>query len=301
MGKTTIEWTDDSWNPVTGCQAISEGCANCYAAQLAATRLFDTHRYRGLAHQNESGRGVWTGNVQLHFDRLCEPYRKQRGRRIFVCDMSDLFYEAVPESFVDRVFAVMLCSPQHTFQVLTKRPARMRDYLRTVEEEKGLQRWLNAAEELGFVAPPDESLGWPLRNVWLGTSIENQPTAQTRLPALAHCPAVGRFLSMEPLLEDVILEPTLMREIALAILGGESTQGGHARDCNLYWLRSAMRQCRATQTLVFVKQVGSRPTISYREGIYVKEQLLQVRHKKGADMEEWPEDLRVRELPKAWQ
>lgn len=126
---TNIEWTDATWSPVTGCKAVSPGCLNCFAARLSATRLRDTPAYAGLAKLNSSGRAVWSGKVRLHPGRLGQPLKWRNGKRIFVCDMSDLFHESVPDEFIDQVFAVMALCPQHTFQVLTKRAGRMRDYM----------------------------------------------------------------------------------------------------------------------------------------------------------------------------
>jgi protein gp37 len=127
--QTGIEWTDATWSPVTGCKAVSPGCLNCFAARLAATRLRQQPAYAGLAHLNESGRAVWSGESRCHPDRLSQPLKWKKGRRIFVCDMSDLFAEDVPDAFIDQVFGVMgACEDAgrgHTFQVLTKRAGRM--------------------------------------------------------------------------------------------------------------------------------------------------------------------------------
>lgn len=207
MDKTKIQWTDATWNPVTGCSKVSSGCKNCYAEAVA---------------------GRWWGerkftDVQTHADRLDQPLRWRRPRRVFVNSMSDLFHDAVPDAFIDRVFAVMALAPRHTFQVLTKRPGRMRDYMGKLSVsgsvESVVQRLEAAAQAMGV---SDEgqcqianalygslgagrNVGWPMRNVWLGVSVEDQRAADERIPLLLQTPAAVRFLSCEPLLSGVDL------------------------------------------------------------------------------------------------
>ena len=184
--KTKIEWTDATWNPVTGCTKVSAGCDHCYAETIA-NRFAGTKAY-------PSG-----FDVTLWPDRLDQPLRWQRPRRIFVNSMSDLFHDEVPDEFIGRVFAVMALAPQHTFQVLTKRPGRMRSLLRS-----GLfQRWVE--EYASSMAGRIVNHPWPLPNVWLGVSVENQKWADVRIPQLLGTPAAVRFLSCEPLLASVDL------------------------------------------------------------------------------------------------
>lgn len=305
MNETKIEWTDISWNPVTGCRECSPGCANCYAARLAATRLADHRRYQSLAVLGANGHAHWTGEVHLHHDKLLEPYRKRKGKKIFVCDMSDLFYEEVPENFIDKVFAVMACSPQHTFQVLTKRVERMAHYMERLADS--LRHFIQAASAWGLNVP--EEIPYPLPNVWLGTSIENQKTADARVPVLARIPAAVRFLSIEPLLGPIRL-PHCTRSIHLGILGGES--GDNCRACDIEWMRSLRDQLHGFGSAVFIKQLGSKPfateycdrppvagrTIQSADG-KSWQTILNLRSRKGADTAEWPEDLRIREFPRA--
>jgi protein gp37 len=202
--RSAIEWTrgaDGSpgatWNPVRGCTKISAGCKNCYAERFA-------ERWRGVpGHPFEQG-----FDVRLVPGALELPLRWRKPRNVFVNSMSDLFHEDVPFEFVDRVFAVMALSYWHTFQVLTKRPARMREYLSHTRGERNvLVRVLNHARELekprGYVHP--DGLGWPYRNVWLGVSVEDQRAADERIPELLATPAAVRFLSCEPLLGPVDL------------------------------------------------------------------------------------------------
>ena len=255
MGKTSIEWTDASWNPVVGCSEVSPGCAHCYAARLAATRLRHHHDYKGLAtiekqltadHTKHvpwralSSAPRWTGDVHLLHDRISEPIHWKKPRRIFVCDMSDLFYSEVPAHFIDHVWATMENCPRHTFQVLTKRPDRMCQYI---------------VARHGYVA---------LKNVWCGTSVENQRAADSRIIHLLNAPAAIRFLSIEPMLGRVDLngylgknslgENDAFRGIDWIIAGGESGPG--ARPMDPEWPRSLRDQCARAGVAFFFKQWG---------------------------------------------
>lgn len=247
---TKIEWTrgDDgsagaTWNPVTGCSEVSEGCDHCYAKTFA-------ERWRGIpGHPFEQG-----FDVRLWPDRLEKPLRWRKPRRVFVNSMSDLFMDAdkVPDDFVAQVFAVMAAASNHTFQVLTKRPARMRSLLCSNEfRARVCRHWT----ELGSAgASPAER--WPLPNVWLGVSVETQKWARVRLPRLAATPAAVRFASCEPLLGPLDLRPWLGTGLAWVIAGGESGAGFRALD--LGWVRSLRDQCLDTRVAFFFKQVGGR-------------------------------------------
>ncbi len=196
-----IEWTDATWNPITGCTLASPGCQHCYAADLAATRLSQHPSREGLTRRNAAGVAAWTGEVRLNEQWLDQPLRWRRPRRIFVCAHADLFHEAVPDEWIDRVFAVMALAPQHTFQVLTKRAARMRKYLAA---NPGI-RIRTEMQRLAGPLPVIE-MDWPLPNVWLGVSAEDQQRADERIPDLLATPAAVRFGSFEPLLGPVDLE-----------------------------------------------------------------------------------------------
>lgn len=206
---THIQWTDATWSPVTGCTRVSEGCRNCYAERMTATRLAHHPRYAGLAVMTPSG-ARWSGAVRCHEELLTIPLRWRKPRKIFVCDMSDLFHEGVPFEFVARVFAVMKRCPQHTFQILTKRPPRMAAFLAACADGGGLG-WIthdgtepaNAYLGTGIIIGTADC--WPLPNVWLGVSCENQAALDERVPHLLRCPAVIRFLSLEPLLGPIRL------------------------------------------------------------------------------------------------
>ncbi len=198
---THIEWTDATWNPVTGCSIVSPGCTNCYAMKLAGTRLRQHPSRAGLTTMTKTG-PVWNGQVRFNAEWLDQPLRWTRPRRIFVCAHGDLFHEDVPDAWIDQVFAVMALSPQHTFQVLTKRAARMRAYMEswsrgTLEKrlfDTGVFEWIDA-----------EKISWPLPNVWLGVSAEDQARADARIPELIATPAAVRFVSLEPLLGPIDL------------------------------------------------------------------------------------------------
>lgn len=249
--KTRIEWTDATWNPVTGCTKVSEGCDHCYAETIA-------HRFAGTpAYPNGFA-------VTLRPERLDQPLRWQRPRRIFVNSMSDLFHADVPDEFIARVFAVMALAPQHTFQVLTKRPGRMRSLLSSAEFRRGVRL---AVFESGLV---DEVIAFgsemfPLPNVWLGTSVESQKWADVRIPQLLGTPAAVRFLSCEPLLGPVDLVPSLRawaggdavqinHHLHWVIVGGES--GPHARPMHPDWARSLRDQCVSAGVAYHFKQWG---------------------------------------------
>ncbi|MEC9067845.1 MAG: phage Gp37/Gp68 family protein [Pseudomonadota bacterium] len=204
---TKIEWTEATWNPITGCSVTSPGCTNCYAMKLAGTRLRDHPSRVGLTAESKAG-PVWTGETRFNEEWLGQPLRWKRPRMIFVCAHGDLFHESVPDDWIDRVFAVMALAPQHTFQVLTKRADRMRAYLSSPVRASLIldgtfrgKRWVDVTE-------PDmrTALGnWPLPNVWLGVSVEDQQRADERIPDLLATPAAVRWLSCEPLLGPVDL------------------------------------------------------------------------------------------------
>lgn len=258
--QTSIEWTDSSWNPVTGCTEVSPGCDRCYAKTFA-------ERWRGTpGHHFEQG-----FDVVLRPERLDQPLRWKRPRRIFVNSMSDLFHDTVPDEFIARVFAVMVQAEHHTFQVLTKRHGRMRSLLSS-------DRFLGLVDlELGGDGSADllrRDVGWPLNNVWLGVSVENQQWADIRIPALLGTPAAVRFLSMEPLLGWVDLSRWIddelgaldrIEDIDWVIVGGESGHG--ARPMHPAWVRSLRDQCTTAGVPFLFKQWGAwAPWMSHPEG-----------------------------------
>lgn len=284
--KSKIEWTESTWNPITGCTKVSPGCKFCYAerdwVRLSAPRPKPN---------------IYTGrkftDVQCHPERLEQPLRWRKPRRIFVNSMSDLFHESVPDEFIDKIFAVMALAPQHTFQVLTKRPDRMRDYMVGLKESdfvraSGAFKWAGPLTNNNVL---DGMRRWraipvthskycdtgPLPNVWLGVSVEDQETADERIPLLLQTPAAVRWLSMEPLLGLVDISDWLSESPYLAgmemagadnpqpidwvVVGGES--GPKARPTHPDWVRSLRDQCEAANVPFFFKQWGEWEPVGY--------------------------------------
>ena len=274
-----IEWTDATWQPITGCSVVSPGCTNCYAMRLAGTRLQHHPSRAGLTRDTKAG-PVWTGEVRLNEDWLAQPLSWRRPRKVFVCAHGDLFAEGVPDEWIDRIFAVMALAPQHIFQVLTKRPERMRDYL---ADPAVVRRIYDLACDLALalrldviliadasmraLAPPGPQvfLGvWPIPQIWLGVSVEDQRRADERIPILLDTPAAVRWISAEPLLGPVRLRENLgddwlasgksgeRRGLDWVVVGSES--GPNARTCNIDWVRSLRDQCERADVPLFWKQ-----------------------------------------------
>lgn len=292
---TAIEWTHppgykgETWNPVTGCTKVSAGCKHCYA--------------EGVAHR-------WWGDrkftdVRCHEDRLEQPIRWRKPRCVFVNSMSDLFHEDVPDEFIARVFQEMRCAGKHYFLVLTKRPERMKAFLEGCSN----------AGNLGWIThngTPPKSYGgnglivgtnktWPLPNVGLGVSVENQATADARIPLLLRTPAAMRFVSYEPALGpvDFRADPEWLSgemgylkggpKLDQIIVGGESGPG--ARPFNVEWARNTVRQCKAAGVACFVKQLGANVHETWLTNPK------DFRSRKGGDPSEWPADIRVQQYP----
>ncbi len=283
MAKSRIEWTDEVWNPVTGCTKVSQGCKHCYAETIAG-RFWATQY-----EPNPDGSARRFTDVRVHPERLQEPLRWKKPRRVFVNSMSDLFHETIIEEFIDQVFEVMAKAEQHTFIILTKRALRM---------------YWSMNHRYRF------KHDFYLPNVWLGVSVEDQKAANERVPVLLDTPAAVRFVSCEPLLGPVDLRwiPVLCsgndnyslnaltgemfdqidrslwtNKLNWVIVGGESGTG--ARPMKFEWARSLQMQCQEAGTAFFMKQIGSW----WAEKLGVRG--------KGGDMEFWAEDLRVREFP----
>lgn len=205
---TKIEWADETWNPTVGCTRVSRGCDHCYAVRHTRRLAGQLPLYRGLVNP---GKGHFNGTVRTVPERLEQPLRWRKPRRVFVDSMSDLFHPDVPDGFIAHVFAVMAASPQHTYQILTKRSGRMAEVLGSetfwaVAWEHGMERWWDM-EALAYM----DRLGprFPLPGVWLGTSVEDQDAANERIPHLLRTPAAVRFLSCEPLLGPLRLSQYL--------------------------------------------------------------------------------------------
>ncbi|MEO3947654.1 phage Gp37/Gp68 family protein [Gorillibacterium sp. CAU 1737] len=284
--KSKIEWTDATWNPVVGCTKVSEGCRNCYAFELHGNR--HKGKINGAKLPEQYAKPF--SEIQIFPDRLDQPLRWKRPRKIFVNSLSDLFHQDVPDDFIDEVFAVMALCPQHTFQVLTKRPQRMRDYLSKPSSPYAIDKladlsplmeqwgWMSP-EDAANIAPPGSVLPkwpeWPLPNVWLGVTVENQQAADERIPLLLQTPAAIRWLSCEPLLGSVDLisagainyeivntwQSTMEPLIDWVVVGGES--GSKARPMHPDWVRSLRDQCQDAGVPFLFKQWGEwAPSLS---------------------------------------
>jgi protein gp37 len=353
MGKTSIQWTDHSINPIrarnplTGavghyCEKVSSGCANCYASNMQK-------RFKMPAFPGKSKGGLLSlgeeitvsigeqGDMEIFLDesKLQSVLRRKKPTKYFWCDMTDLFGWWVPQDWIDKCFAVMALTPHHTHQILTKRPEKASEYLAwdghsdehakrgencpcrqcsivremaEIMQNGGVDEWSAGFGAAGYVWK-----NWPLPNVWIGTSVENQKAADERIPHLLKTPAAVRFLSMEPLLGPVDLQPIINKygefknnqgiNCDWVIIGGES--GKNARPCNVEWIRDILHQCTMAGVPCFVKQLGSLPYTTHpgwdepHEFDSVYDDVLELRDSHGGDWDEWPSDLRVREFPKS--
>ena len=251
MGRTKIEWADVTWNAVRGCWRVSEGCRNCYAARMAARFWSGGGGLAGF----RGGGARWTGRVELVERKLLEPLRWRKPRRVFVDSMGDLFYGRVRRQWIEQVFGVMALARRHVFMVLTKRPLRMRMLL--ADQDAMRQGVEKAARRLGRWRGLVALEAWPLPNVWLGVSVEDQRTADERIPDLLATPAALRFVSCEPLLGPVDLSRWLgemRRWLDWVIVGGETGPG--ARPMHSQWVRLLRNQATAAGVPFFFKQWG---------------------------------------------
>jgi protein gp37 len=273
---TKIEWTDATWNPVTGCSVVSAGCKHCYAMKLAGTRLRNHPSRAGLTIDTKAG-PVWNGEVRFNTQWLLQPRAWSRPRRIFVCAHGDLFHESVRDDWIAAVFGVMAESPQHQFQVLTKRPDRMRHWFEH-PNNIDLHRvsWMHETikHALGYDYPGRPAVNesrWPLPNVWLGVSVENQEAANLRIPSLLDTPAAVRWISAEPLLGPVDLSMVTfgynadgydwLKMLDWVVAGGESGEG--ARPMHPDWARLLRDQCETAGVAFLFKQWGAWAPVTH--------------------------------------
>jgi protein gp37 len=333
MGKTSIEWTDRTWSPIRvrvkadapviarekgytslipiaermvgrvgpHCEHVSPGCENCYAG--TNNRRCLPSNGTGLPYDRRS-----RDLVETFVDEriMLEPLKWKDPQRIFVENQSDLFGEWVTWDMINRVFAIAALCPQHTFQILTKRPEVMRQYVESIGNAARDGKWFlqGAADEIVDNCAALEDHPWPLPNVHLGVSCEDQAAADKRISLLLQLPAAVRFISAEPLLGplDLNLLPRpfefhmspygwtnwLSKRLHWVIAGGESGPG--ARPCNVDWIHGIVEQCKASGVPVFVKQLGAHVIQGGERRIK--------RDKKGGDMHEWPHEISIREFPR---
>lgn len=245
---TKIEWTDATWNPITGCSVVSPGCTNCYAMKLAGTRLQNHPSRAGLTKPSKAG-PVWTGEVRLNRQWLHQPSQWTRSRMIFVCAHGDLFAEGVPDEWILDVLTVIASNPQHIFQVLTKRADRMLEMMSRLDLLDDIySNWS------GFSGAPREVWSWPLHNLWLGVSVEDQKRADERREPLACLSAEGwmTWVSYEPALGPVDWKHWTFLDWLVS--GGESGRG--ARPSHPDWHRAARDFCAAAGIPFLFKQWG---------------------------------------------
>lgn len=305
MGQISkIEWTDATWNPTRGCSRISPGCINCYAERDAA-RFCGSNEEQGTHGpfhgfvQITNGHPQWTGRIELMAHKVAEPMHWKQPKMIFVNSMSDLFHEDLPASATAEVFRTMYHVPHHVYQVLTKRSARLKELMPQLVAAFGC-----------------------MKHVWIGVSVEDR-IRKARIYDLQETQAAVRFLSIEPLIED--LGDLDLKGIDWVIIGGESGPG--ARPCRMEWIRSVMEQCLAQGVPCFFKQAGSFPVVDYYADNDLREWALSGRHTvfnhghewraidgqptpgksfirvnlrdyKGGDLAELPAEFRERQFPK---
>lgn len=254
MSKSKIEWTEVTWNPVTGCTKISQGCKNCYAETIAnrfwTNQIFEEKLPTGSLVR----RGRKFTDVICHEDRLEQPLHWKKPRMIFVNSMSDLFHEDVPFEFIDKIFDVMVTTPRHTYQILTKRAERMLEwceYQRRKMFELGFD---------GFIIPDF---------IWLGVSVENQEQADKRIPLLLQTPARVKWISAEPLLENITIYPieNKFNGLCWVVCGGES--GKNKRPFELHWAKCLRNECEFLSIPFFMKQVDKVQPIP--EDLFIRE------------------------------
>lgn len=360
---TKIQWTGRTWQVTAGCKEWSPGCLNCYARRDARRMGSNPNekvrrRYEGLVVLDAKKKLRWSGEVRLLPEQIVLPLRWGQPETIFVNSLSDLFQKGVSFKFIAAVFGVMAMCRRHTFQVLTKRPNVMRLWMEWITEEAGdgnevtycneaakraiIQHAENVEAARRILARhlPMTDLSWPLPNVWMGTSVEDQQRANERIPDLIATPAALRFLSCEPLLEQIDLSKFLrtppvgmardhlsctcghaadyhwlapgdddscsalectceafrLPSIHWVIPGGESGPG--ARPNSIAWVRSLIKQCREAGVSAFVKQLGA--SVLGRDCEHGRDDnACRFVDRKGGDMAEWAEDLRVREMPRS--
>jgi protein gp37 len=303
-----IEWTDATWPVVQGCDYESPGCSNCYAAPLLWRMMHHPNPkistpLAGLVEARGDKR-VWTGKIALREDRLSWPLTLREPHMIFVPSHGDLFHPDVPDWFIDRAVAVMMLTPEHTYQLLSKRSDRQRDYFRDLQRcvesdrPRFSERWGSAAFKVSnspFADFAVDDAAFPLPNLWIGVSAEDQLRWDQRTAHLRDTPAAIRFVSAEPML-GWIEGGEALTWLNWVILGNES--GNVARDGNVGAIRRLLGQCQAAGVAAFVKQLGRFP-VDPENGIHeAPHPSLTFHDKKGGDPGEWPPEFRVRQFPK---
>ena len=294
---TKIEWTNETWNPIIGCNKISPGCDNCYAEKMAHRLKFNPKTVGKYYFITNNGK--WTGEMHAFVDEFQKPLQWKNPRMIFVCSMGDLFHESVPFEWINRVFAVIASCQHHTFQILTKRPKRMKEYFDYINQEsikyhaREVRNISYAESRINVMLSDISNLKikdrkFPFNNLWLGVTTENQEQANKRIPILLQIPAAIRFVSCEPMLSNIDLtRVSKLTGLGLkyinslsgiewyndidsnnynnwygkldwVICGGES--GPKARPMHPNWVKSLRDQCKNAEVPFFFKQWGEWTT-----------------------------------------
>lgn len=296
---TKIQWSQETWNVVLGCSKLSAGCMQCYAVGHVHRLAGNPNptikaANEGLTRRHTNGQLDWSGVVRFIPERLTQPLRWKEPKLIFVNSLSDVFHEDLPVEVIAQIFGVIIAARRHTFQILTKRPERMADLLNS---EKFRRHAEKCAGDYTHLMPD-----WPLANCWIGTSVEDQAAAEKRIPHLLRAPAAVRFLSCEPLLGEVNLDPWLWEKrygepelgspllfeatnaIDWVIIGGES--GHRARPLQATWISNLISDCEEAEVKTFVKQTGA---------VWARDHGYQDR--KGGDPSEWPLGWQIQQFP----
>lgn len=341
---SSIEWTDATWTVAVGCTRVSAGCDNCYAATFVHRGLHESHKGLTVLRPKSAKRpGVdWNGKVRIVPKNLSLPLKWRTPRRIFVGSMTDIFHHRTSMKYIAALFGVMAMASHHTYQILTKRPDRMLEFFAWLDEQSKAFRadaralanangnrvkpdprvlyCIDIAEREGIVSPDLASATrayseWPLRCVHIGASVEDQATADERIPLLLKVPAVIRWVSCEPMLGPVAFDTicssttghgqalqTYANALSWVVVGGES--GAKARAFDVGWARDVIAAGRLGGMRVYVKQLGSHPrSSSAGDKRHCGDTMLPSPFRmfledcKGGDEQEWPDDLRVREAP----
>lgn len=264
MSQSKISWTNHTWNIVTGCTKVSQGCKNCYAEKMF---------YRLAAMRSEDYVGRKFTDVKFHPSRLGYPSKLRKPSKIFVNSMSDLFHENIPFDIISKIWDVMVMNPQHIYQVLTKRPERLLEFCE-YESDKLFAEGYEKINGWAFEIPSF---------IWTGMSAETQKDLDERLPLLLEVNAKVKILSLEPLLDEIKIPIEMLNQISWVIIGAESLGQAAGRECKLSWIKNLVDGCKEFGVPVFVKQIHKE----INGKLYLRK-----------DIETFPKKLRIREYPK---
>jgi protein gp37 len=267
-----IQWCDQTLNPVVGCSPVSTGCDHCYAARMASRFCQPGEQFDGLVGKFSEDDAAYVGDkfngsIRFYPDRLEKLFKWRKPRRIFLSSMGDLFHEGVTNEQIAAAFGVVAATPRHTYMILTKRPERMAEWFKWLDSQKS--KWPDPKEQMqcdwrihmlaqaawdvthydGEIGLPEE---FPISNLWIGVSVEDQPIADVRLEPLFQCPAAHYFISYEPALGDVFIDDEMLQRLSLVICGAET--GPKRRLFNVDWARKMMHACEGNNVPFWFKK-----------------------------------------------